>query len=285
MERLPTNVPGQLFVDSSCIDCDVCRWMAPETFDRREGRSRVHHQPAGGVDLHRALQALVSCPTASIGTTDKVPIQPVLRSFPIPVDGSVHHCGYHHPDSFGASSYLIRRRRGNVLVDSPRFAGPLVRRLEELGGVRWMFLTHADDVGDHRRFHEHFGCERILHARDVSAATRDVEHPLDGDKPTQLDEDLLAVPVPGHTEGSTCLLHADTHLFSGDHLAYSPRLGHLYAFRSACWYDWDTLVRSMQRLTRHAFTWVLPGHGRRAHFPPEEMRRQMQLCLDWALTA
>ena len=31
------------------------------------------------------------------------------------------------------------------VVDSPRFAGPLVKRLEELGGVDWLLLSHKDD--------------------------------------------------------------------------------------------------------------------------------------------
>ena len=34
--RLPHNAPGDFFVDSTCIDCDTCRWMAPATFTRRE---------------------------------------------------------------------------------------------------------------------------------------------------------------------------------------------------------------------------------------------------------
>ena len=26
---LPENVPGEFFVDSTCIDCDTCRQLAP----------------------------------------------------------------------------------------------------------------------------------------------------------------------------------------------------------------------------------------------------------------
>ena len=32
-DRRPENVPGDLFVDHTCIDCDTCRWMAPGVFD------------------------------------------------------------------------------------------------------------------------------------------------------------------------------------------------------------------------------------------------------------
>ncbi|MGD1907708.1 MAG: ferredoxin [Leptolyngbyaceae cyanobacterium] len=44
--RRSDNLAGDLYVDSSCIDCDTCRWMAPETFSRIGDQSAVHHQPA-----------------------------------------------------------------------------------------------------------------------------------------------------------------------------------------------------------------------------------------------
>lgn len=66
------------------------------------------------------------------------------------------------------------RPEGNVLVDSPRFAAPLVRRIEAMGGVALMFLTHRDDVADHEKFHQHFGCQRIVHEADVTRPTAGV---------------------------------------------------------------------------------------------------------------
>jgi hypothetical protein len=34
------------------------------------------------------------------------------------------------------------RPQGNILVDSPRFNPVLAKRIQELGGVKYMFLTH-----------------------------------------------------------------------------------------------------------------------------------------------
>ncbi len=31
---VPENVPGDFFVDSTCIDCDACRQIAPSVFGR-----------------------------------------------------------------------------------------------------------------------------------------------------------------------------------------------------------------------------------------------------------
>lgn len=35
-EKTPLNVPGKFYVDSSCLDCDLCRETAPENFGRDE---------------------------------------------------------------------------------------------------------------------------------------------------------------------------------------------------------------------------------------------------------
>jgi hypothetical protein len=35
----------------------------------------------------------------------------------------------------------------------------------------------------------------------------------------------------------------------------------------------------MERLLDYQFEWVLPGHGRRAHFGPDEMRKHLQACV------
>lgn len=283
-KRLPHNAPGDFFVDSSCIDCDTCRWMAPRTFTRRGDQASVERQPEAPEERAAALRALVSCPTASIGTVEAHDVRAAAAGLPDPIAGGVHHCGYHAEASFGAASYLIVREGGNVLVDSPRFARPLVRRLEELGGVATMFLTHRDDVADHERFARHFGCERALHADDLEPETRAVERVLEGSDPIALDEDLLAIPSPGHTRGSTCLLFRDEFLFTGDHLAWSASRGHVVAFRSACWYDWSSLIASTERLARHSFEWILPGHGRRCHFDRARMADEVARAVAWMRT-
>ncbi len=281
-QRRPENISGDLYVDSTCIDCDTCRWMAPEVFHEAGEQSAVYHQPENEKERLRAMQALLACPTASIGTVEKpMDIKAVQQSFPILVAENVYHCGYHAESSYGAASYLIQRPEGNVLVDSPRFAAPLVKQLEAMGGIRYLYLTHRDDVADHQKFHEHFGCERILHKDDIGPTTREVENQLLGIEPTALAPDLLIIPVPGHTKGHTVLLYKDKFLFTGDHLAWSDRYSQLVAFRNACWYSWPTLVQSMKKLTAYSFEWVLPGHGRRHHAAAETMHKQLEQCITW----
>lgn len=280
--RRPQNVEGDIYVDSSCIDCDTCRWMVPDVFSREAGKSIVWRQPETEKERLAALQAILSCPTASIGTVEPPQdMKAAQASLPIPVADNVYHCGYHSEKSFGAASYFIQRPEGNILIDSPRFAAPLVKQLEALGGVRYLYLTHRDDVADHQKFHDRFGCDRLLHEDDITASTANVEIPLQGTDPIQFLPEITIIPVPGHTKGHTVLLYRDRFLFTGDHLAWSARLNQLYAFRNHCWYSWPQLVQSMAKLTDYSFEWVLPGHGRRHHAEPQIMQQQLQKCLTW----
>ena len=282
--RLDTNIAGDFFVDDSCIDCGACRWVAPDSFDASGDHARVYRQPEAADERERAFRALVACPTGSIGcgaTAAKQGIAEARAGLPVLIEDGVHYCGFHSERSFGAASYLIVRPGGNVLVDSPRFNRGLARRIEALGGVKWMFLSHKDDVADHQRFRRRFGCTRVLHRGDVSAATREVELLIDGDDVHQLDDDLAVIPTPGHTRGSACLLYRDRFLFSGDHVAWSIPLGQVYAFRRACWYDWPTQIRSMERLAGYRFEHILPGHGAPCRFDADEMSRHMRQCVAW----
>ena len=280
-KAFPGNAPGSMFVDRSCIDCGTCYEFLPSVFRDAGEHSLVHRQPEGEPERTRALMALLACPTGSIGAQDRTGMAEALRGFPAPIDGEVSFCGYTAEDSFGAWSYLIRRKGGNVLMDSPRAAPVLLDRLEALGGVDLMVLSHKDDVADHARFHDRFGCRRVMHRADLGPDTATLEAPMDGQEPVELAPDLLFIPTPGHTAGSACLLYQETYLFSGDHLWWNPQRGMLSASRSFCWHHWPTQLESLARLRAFRFSWVLPGHGHGHHAPtPGAMRDELDRALE-----
>jgi len=286
VERLPENAPGDFYVDRTCIDCATCRQMAPGVFAQGRGFSFVAHQPEDAAAESRALRALVACPTGSIGAGARSrQVREAANAFPESMGDDVFFCGYTSEKSFGAWSWLLKRPEGNVLVDSPRAAAPLLAGLERLGGVTTMFLTHRDDVADHAALRKRFGCARVIHARDADALGESPERALEGDEPTRLAEDLLAIPTPGHTRGHAALLWRDTDLFTGDHLAFSKRRGHLVAFRDACWYSWEEQIRSMERLLDYSFTRIFPGHGETFRADsPAAMRGELEKCVAWMKT-
>src|SRR6185369_6168413 len=195
--RRAENVEGDFFVDSTCIDCDLCRQIAPETFSDVGDQSIVHRQPRTGQEEFAALKALVTCPTASIGAlgNHSARTKKAVAAYPELIDENVYFCGFASESSFGASSYLITRPGGNVLIDSPRFASPLVKRIAEMGGVRWMFLTHRDDVADHKQWASRFDAERIMHNDDIGRSLSGIERRLKGNDPIALDDDLTVIPT------------------------------------------------------------------------------------------
>jgi glyoxylase-like metal-dependent hydrolase (beta-lactamase superfamily II)/ferredoxin len=281
--RLAENVEGAFFVDETCIDCDTCRQLAPASFQDHGGQSSVYRQPSTEEETRRALMALVACPTGSIGAGDRLNAKNGTGAFPSLIAENVYYCGFNSEKSFGAWSYLIQRpteKGGNILVDSPRFAAPLVRQIEKMGGVSRMFLTHSDDIADHEAFAEKFGAERVMHAAD-GAESLGVERVVEGEEAVKLDDELTVIPVPGHTRGSQVLLYKNRFLFTGDHLAWSPRRKTLTAFRSVAWYSWAKQTRSMEKLLEYDFEWILPGHGRIAQLPAREMRRHLNDCIEW----
>jgi hypothetical protein len=44
-QRLPENVPGDFFVDSTCIDCDTVQSTCADSLRDHGEQCSVHHQP------------------------------------------------------------------------------------------------------------------------------------------------------------------------------------------------------------------------------------------------
>src|SRR5947209_4197861 len=100
-QALPENVPGPFFVDSTCIDCDTCRQLAPATFGETGEFSFVRQQPRDQDESRAALRALVACPTGSIGAADRGGVAQAVSDFPLPAADGVSYCGFNSRKSFG----------------------------------------------------------------------------------------------------------------------------------------------------------------------------------------
>jgi len=270
---VPENVPGNFFVDFTCINCDTCRQLAPETFADAGNNSCVSHQPANSEDERKAVRALLSCPTASIGTRQKSNAQDVVGDFPLKIEGNVFYCGFNSPKSYGANSFFVRHKDGNWLIDSPRFVKSLAAQFKKLGGIKYIFLTHQDDIADADKYASAFGASRIIHSEDAQAEPES-EILIKGEKPKNFGDEFQVIPVPGHTRGHMVLLYQNRYLFSGDHVFFDPVSKRLTATKQYCWYSWQRQTESMASLSDFNFEWVLPGHGQRVHFAPAEQWRE-----------
>jgi glyoxylase-like metal-dependent hydrolase (beta-lactamase superfamily II)/ferredoxin len=277
--KVPENIDGEFFVDRTCIDCDTCRQLAPEVFAEGAQYSFVHAQPLDAAQKRAAIRALLACPVGSIGTQHHVDAKSVMPDFPIPIEGPIYYCGFNSPKSYGASSYFIQHPEGNWLIDSPRFVSHLVRRFEQMGGIRYIFLTHRDDVADATAYAHKFGSTRIIHHDDLNAQP-DAEYVIEGNNAVRILPDFKILPTPGHSPGHCVLLFAGRYLFTGDHLWWRPDGHILDAWRLACWHSWTEQTASMERLLDESFEWVLPGHGNRICLPRNAMREQLQALIE-----
>jgi ferredoxin len=68
--RYPENIAGAYYVDNQCIDCDLCRETAPNSFKRNDdgGYSFVYNQPTTPEEQKLAKEAMEGCPVEAIGS-------------------------------------------------------------------------------------------------------------------------------------------------------------------------------------------------------------------------
>lgn len=255
--RLPGNAPGDWYVDATCIDCGTCRRLAPQTFEAAKGTSVVVHQPRTPDAVQRAGMALLACPVGAIGAPSRTDLRESRDALPERVDDDVYDVGYASSRAGGAAAWLLRHPEGNVLVDVPRFARPLLTKLSELGGVRWMVITHRAAAGEHAAWARHFKATRVMHAADVDASATDMEQVTTTE--LSLAPDLRVIPVPGPTPGSMAVLWEGRVAVAGRLLSGTPdgRLApsSLEATSQEHW-------RSAEALCRRGFRRLFPSHGR-----------------------
>jgi ferredoxin len=104
-KRFPENVTGEFFVDSSCIDCETCQKLAPETFDDAGDHAFVYAQPHTMQQWHRAVRALLACPTGSIGMVRQNNTGEFMHDFPLHLEDGVYYTGFNPPKPYGGHSY------------------------------------------------------------------------------------------------------------------------------------------------------------------------------------
>jgi glyoxylase-like metal-dependent hydrolase (beta-lactamase superfamily II)/ferredoxin len=273
--RHPESAAGDWFVDDRCIGCGGSVSIAPALFAlASDGRRFVMaRQPVTEEELLQAQLAAEVCPSRSIGTESGAKWR---RHHPWEIAPGVWRTGSNSPKAAGGNAFVVRGAAGNVLVDSPRFTSALQAWIESLGGIATILLTHRDDVGDAERYAEAFGAEVAIHAADADAAPF-ADRILTGVDPHEVVPGVLAIPTPGHTEGHVMYLTRDGTLFTGDSLGWDPYRHGLSAEPYMCWYSWAVQVDSLERLSRHAFTRVVPTHGTISPtLEPDDMRQRLQ---------
>ncbi|MFE9423449.1 MBL fold metallo-hydrolase [Kitasatospora sp. NPDC006697] len=263
-------------IDQRCTNCDTARQLAPGLIAERSGRSALLRPPRTEQE-HRALRAAAfACPTRSIRQDGRLP-RPALDPFPLPLTGQVLLCGHNSRHTAGATSYLLRRPGGHLMmVDTPRWSSVLATRYGALGPVTDVLLTHRDHAAHGRAYADHFGARLWIHEGDLSAAP-DADAVIRGTAPVEIAEGVTAHPLPGHTRGSMLYLADRTYCFTGDSFYWSRADQDLAVAESVTWYSITELAASLARVAPALhFEWVLPGHGDRKRLPAAEADRRLR---------
>lgn len=263
--------------------------------------SAVYSQPSSAEAQLQALRAAAACPTGSIRTESPSPRSREARdSFPLPATNTltatpvpdVFYNGYASPDTFGGASWLILNRGKDpyaIMFDCPRFFSPLANAIKKMtepfGGVRYLVLSHKDDVAGHADWAKALGATRVIHKKECNAwqGTNACEVQLeDKDFPYDLADGTQLIHVPGHTDGSIAMLHRPTNsLFTGDHFMYSSRVGRLTGSRYIS-HSWATQIHSVEVLSDLPFLHGWPGHGRHFHFKDgKDRQKQIAAAVDF----
>ena len=275
LSRKENNPESNFFVDESCIDCGTCYWVAPNIFKRFENQSIAFNNNSSEEENIKGYEALLSCPTNSIGKNKKVSFK---ETFPRLIEDDVFHLGFHSERSFGGTPYYIKNF-GGVMIDSPRYNPRTVKHLESFGGLRYQLLTHKDGIADTDLYAKKFKSKRMIHKEDSCLRSKNWENYFQGFDDIKIENDLIAIPTPGHTKGSVCYLYKNKFLFTGDHLCFSRNLNQLIGFKNHCWFSLKELIISMEKLLNYSFTWILPEHDSPFFAPPDQMKKELHKCI------
>ena len=157
----------------------------------------------------------------------------------------------------------------NVLVDCPAPTAAAIDRIQELGGVHWLLLTHRTAMGKPgsskaciAQIANQFNCQIIVQEQEAYLlphlevrSFRDVLH---------LAPDLQCIWTPGHTPGSTCVFYSGQGgvLFTGRHLLPNEE-GQLMPIRQPKTFHWSRQLRSinwlLETIVSPAPEWICPG--------------------------
>jgi len=68
-DMVPENQEGRYYVDTQCIDCNLCQEVAPNNFFHEEesGYMYVGKQPKNEEEEEQCKEAMDSCPVEAIG--------------------------------------------------------------------------------------------------------------------------------------------------------------------------------------------------------------------------
>jgi glyoxylase-like metal-dependent hydrolase (beta-lactamase superfamily II) len=167
------------------------------------------------------------------------------------------------PLTFGGKGFLVVGPKYNVLVDTPACTPRVIQAVRACGGLRYIFLSHRDEIGELASLRRALGGAVIAHRSEAGLVRGGADLVFDRD--FEVEPGLWVVHTPGHSPGSACLLlHRGKLrvLFTGDHVL-RRRAGVPAPLKFPWTWDWDAQVASARRLLALDFDYLVPSHDDR----------------------
>jgi glyoxylase-like metal-dependent hydrolase (beta-lactamase superfamily II) len=166
-------------------------------------------------------------------------------------------------DTLGGTAYAIVTPTGNILVDSPAWNDINQQFIADLGGVKWLVITHRGGIGQTTAIATALSCEVIVQEQEAyllpELKVTTFEHKFN------LNDSIHAIWTPGHSPGSSCLYYngAGGVLFTGRHLLPN-QFGAAMPLRTAKTFHWPRQLRSVAAIwqlfpARYPLGHICPG--------------------------
>ena len=123
------------------------------------------------------------------------------------------------PSTHGGKGFLVTGPKYNLMVDTPAFTPRVLNAVRTVGGLRYLFLSHRDEIGEIADLHRATGGAIIMHRSEAGLVPCGVDLVFDTD--FEVEPGVTVIHTPGHSPGSSCLLvhRGDLRvLFTGDHI-------------------------------------------------------------------
>lgn len=157
-------------------------------------------------------------------------------------------------------SWFVDTPTGGILVNPPDFEPPIARALDQLGGVRYLFVPDRLNVGDVCKFKERYRARIVMHKADAGALNKCTADDA-FDRDFSVVQGVRVLVGAGPTPGASLLyvMRDRGYLFAGDLVTIDgPRERPHVRLREAA--DPHELRRTLLHLRTLHFGAVLPAH-------------------------
>jgi glyoxylase-like metal-dependent hydrolase (beta-lactamase superfamily II) len=165
-------------------------------------------------------------------------------------------------ETLGGTAYLIVENNANLLVDCPAWDETNQQFLQDMGGVRWLFITHRGAIAKVKEIQLATQCEIVIQEQIAYLLPGLTVTAFGSDRP--LNSLYHGIWTPGHCPGSACLYYPPHGgvLFSGRHLLPNPQ-GNPAPLRTKKTFHWLRQIRSttvlLERFSPDTLAYICPG--------------------------